>query len=335
MKTISLLVYEDAVLSSISGAIDLLMATNGYVQRLGRPAAFRLELVSESVKNIQLNVPAQLICTKTFADMTDTDLILVPAFYVTPDQALSKNAGAINWLKTERANGTEIGSLCMGSYFLAEAGILSGKACTSHWSVIDDMQRRYADVDVLTDVVITDRDGIYTSGGALLSWNLILYLIEKFCGREVSIGVSRLFNIDLDRTSQLYFAVFQGQRQHDDQPILNAQTFIEAHYHEPILVEQIAEQANMSKRNFIRRFKQATHNTPLEYLQRVRVESAKKALETNTDDITSLMYNAGYNDPKTFRSVFRQITGLTPQDYRKKYSQAGVGVRVVSVPDTV
>ncbi|RYC71885.1 MULTISPECIES: GlxA family transcriptional regulator [Spirosoma] len=324
MKRISLLVYEDAVLSSVSGAIDLLLATNGYLQQLGKSPAFSLELVSEKSKHIQLNVPAQLICYKTLDEVTDTDLILVPAFYGSPDLALAGKAGMLDWLRTKHAAGIEIASLCLGSYLLAEAGILSGKACTSHWMAIDDMQRRYTDVQVLADAVVTDRDGIYTSGGALLSWNLILYLIEKFCGHEVSIGVSRMFNIDLDRSSQAYFVVFQGQRQHEDEAILKAQTFIEKNYHRPISVDQIAEQTNMSKRNFIRRFKNATQNTPLEYLQRVKIESAKKALEKNADDVTSLMYNAGYNDVKTFRKVFKQITGLTPLEYRKKYSRRNV-----------
>ena len=323
MKTISLLVYEDAVLSSLSGAIDLFTATNSYLRQMGREPAFRLELVSESLKNIQLHVPAQVTCSKTFAEVTHTDLLLVPAFYQSPDQALAKNAGLVEWLKTQRAQGTEIASLCMGSYFLAESGILAGRSCASHWMVIDDMRRRYPDVDMVTDAVMTDKDGIYTSGGALLSWNLILYLIEKFCGREVAIGVSKMFNIDLDRMSQSHFAVFQGQRQHEDGEILKAQAYIESNFDRNISVEQIAEQTNMSKRNFIRRFKNATQNTPLEYLQRVKIEAAKKALEKNDRDVTSLMFDAGYNDIKTFRKVFKQITGLTPQDYRRKYSRGG------------
>ncbi|MBO0939396.1 helix-turn-helix domain-containing protein [Fibrella sp. HMF5335] len=327
MKIISLLVYEDAVLSSVSGAVDLLTAANAYLQQMGEPAAFSIELVSEKERNIQLNVPAQFVCTKTLDEVTATSLVLVPAFYTSPDDTLAKNGAIIDWIRRRHAEGIEIASLCKGSYFLAEAGILSGKTCTSHWMSLDDMQRRYADVQVLKDSVMTDHDGIYTSGGALLSWNLILYIIEKFCGRDVSIGVSRMFNIDLDRASQAHFVVFQGQRQHDDGDILKAQTFIEQNFHLPISVEQIAERSNMSKRNFIRRFKSATQNTPLEYLQRVKVESAKKALERNTDDVASVMYNAGYNDTKTFRKVFKQVTGLTPQAYRKKYSRDGIPSR--------
>ena len=100
--------------------------------------------------------------------------------------------------------------------------------------------------------------------------------------------------------------------------------FIEENFHRQISVEEIAEQSNMSKRNFIRRFKKATQNTPLEYLQRVKIESAKKALERSSQDISSLMYDVGYNDVKTFRMIFKRITGLTPQEYQRKYNRAAV-----------
>lgn len=320
MKKIALLIYEDAVLSSVSGAIDLLMATNGFLQQQGKPPAFELELVSEKGRDIPLRVPAHINCSQTIDTLTDTDLVIVPAFYISPEEALQRNKRLISWIGTMREQGKEIASLCMGSYFLAEAGILDGRSCASHWTSINDMQQRFPQVTVLADMVITDKDGIYTSGGALLSWNLILYLIEKFCGREVSISVSKMFNIDLDK-AQSHFVVFQGQHSHEDEEILQAQTFIEENYQDPISIEQVAAKVNMSKRNFIRRFKHATRNTPQEYLQRVKIESAKKALERSDEAISSLMFNSGYNDVKAFRKVFKQITGLTPQDYRKKYNK--------------
>lgn len=322
MKRISLVIYEDAVLSSVSGVIDVLGATNALLERMDKPPAFQVELVAEKAMDVGLLVPARLQCTRAFHEVTDTDLILVPAFYVSPDMALQKNKALVEWLRDMRAKKIEIASLCLGSYFLAESGILNGRSCASHWMSIDDMKRRYPDIDIVQDIVMSDKDGIYTSGGALLSWNLILYIIEKFCGRDISINVSKQFNLDFNRESQSQFIVFQGQRQHEDQEILRAQSYIEKNYHAQISVDQIAEQANMSKRNFIRRFKNATQNTPLEYLQRVKIEYAKKALEKNTENVSSLMYEAGYNDLKTFRKVFKQITGLTPQEYRKKYNRS-------------
>lgn len=322
MKRISLLVYEDAVLSAIAGALELLTGTNRVLSDSGRPAAFKVELISEKLRNIHLNQQAQFICNRTILEAVESDLIIVPAFYGSPDVVLEKNRPLIEWIKEMSRRGTEVASLCVGSYFLAEAGFLSGKSCTSHWKAVDDMRRRYPDAEVLADSVVTDQDGIYTSGGAFSSLNLMLYLVEKFCGREVGIQVSKRFSVDMDRVSQAHFAVFQGQRGHTDEEILKAQSYIEQNYRRAITIEEIAERSNMSRRNFVRRFKQATHNTPLAYLQRVKVEAAKKALERGGASVGQLMYDVGYTDAKAFRELFKRYTGFTPQDYRRKYSRA-------------
>ncbi|MEV4886329.1 helix-turn-helix domain-containing protein [Chitinophaga ginsengisegetis] len=324
MKTVSLLIYEDAILSSVSSVMDILLGANRFLIETGKEPAFKLELVSEKMKNIQLHAPAQFICFKTIDEVKHTDLILAPAFEGLADVVLEKNKALVNWIRTMHACGTEVASLCLGSYFLAEAGLLSGKSCTSHWTALDDMRSRYPDVNILADQVMTDDNGVYTSGGAFISLNLVLYLIEKFSGRETSVWVSKMFSIDMDRVNQAHFAVFQGQRRHEDEDILKAQAYIEKHYDQQISIEQIAGLANMSKRNFVRRFKLATHNTPMEYLQRVKIESAKKELEKNAINISTLMYNAGYNDQKTFRQVFKRYTGLTPQEYRRKYCRGSV-----------
>lgn len=321
MKTVSLLIFEDAILSSLAVVIDIFAGVNHYLEQTGREPAFKLELTSEKTKHIQLQRPAQFICYKTIDEVKQADLIIAPAFEGAADTILEKNKALIRWIQDMYEGGTEVASLCIGSYFLAEAGLLAGKSCTSHWQSIEDMRNRYPDIKLLPDKVMTDQDGVYTSGGAFISLNLVIYLIEKFCGRDVSIAVSKMFSIDIDRVSQAHFAVFQGQRGHEDEGIHKAQSFIEANYDQQLTVEQIAEQANMSKRNFIRRFKSATKNTPLEYLQRVKIESAKKELEKSSINISTLMYNAGYNDMKTFRQVFKRITGLTPVEYRRKYSR--------------
>ncbi|OIQ66573.1 HTH-type transcriptional regulator CdhR [mine drainage metagenome] len=255
------------------------------------------------------------------AELKKPDLIIVPAFYGDRDSMLKKHKDLINWVSTKYHEGSEVASLCSGIYFLAEAGLLPGRSCTAHWSDMEDIVRRYPDVNFLSDMVITDQEGVYTSGGAFSSLNLILYMIDKFCGREVGVWASKMFSLDMDRISQSHFAVFKGQRKHNDDDVLKAQTYIEENHHLPLTIDDIAARANMSKRNFIRRFKKATKNTPFEYLQRVKIEAAKKALEKGSQSINLLMYDAGYNDIKTFREVFKKITGLTPQDYRRKYNR--------------
>lgn len=321
MRNISVLVYEEVILSCIAGVVDIFTTTNKFLNDCGKESAFNIALVSEQPMGPVLYNHSSL-SYKTLDEITTTDLVIVPAFNGSPDDIFEKHKPSLDWMTKMNKAGAEIASLCLGSYLLAEAGLLDGKVCTSHWMAIDDMKLRYPKVSVLADKVITDQDGIYTSGGAFSSLNLVLYLVEKNCGKDVSVWASKVFSIDLDRVNQSHFAVFQGQHRHADEEILKAQMFIEKNYHLPISVEQIAEQTFMSKRNFVRRFKNATQNTPLEYLQRVKVESAKKALERNTENITSLMYDAGYNDVKTFRKIFKRFTGLTPQDYRNKYCRA-------------
>ena len=328
MKNISILVYEDAILSAVSGALEILSGTNRYLKDRGLPEAFEINLIGERLKNIQLLLPAQFICHHTLSEVIQTNLIIVPAFYGNPDEVLKKNQPLIDWITVMRNNGVEVASLCLGSYFLAEAGLLTGKRCTSHWRAMEDMQVRYPDINVLSEAVVTDHDGIYTSGGAFLSLNLILYLVEKFCGRETAIQMSKTFSVDMDRGNQAHFAVFQGQRRHNDEEILEIQSYIENNYMKSISVNDLAEHSHMSRRNFIRRFKKATKNTPLEYLQRVKVEAAKKALERGDGNISSLVYNVGYNDVKTFRMIFKRITGLTPLEYRNKY-RTGVDDKMV------
>jgi len=323
MLAISLLIFDDVVPSSITGVIDLLSGANFYLAGIGKRPAFHLELVGEK-ENPPPGFP--LIGYHTYADAVHPHLIIIPSFRVDKVSLLSENVAGIEWIKQQRVKGTELASLCVGSYFLAEAGLLDGKEVTSHWAVAGDMQRRYPAIKMRSDQVITDQDGIYTSGGAFSSLKLILYLIEKFCGREAAIWISKMYAIEMDRTSQAHFAVFTGQHQHEDKEILRAQQYIEQHYQDSISMDNLSKLVNMGQRNFIRRFKAATNNTPFEYLQRVRIESAKRALENNDKDVTSIMDDAGYKDQKAFRSIFRRLTGLSLQEYKKKYARTSAPV---------
>lgn len=322
MKTVSLLIFNEVVPSSITGVVGLLTGTNKYMERTGQPMAFCLEVVSQSANNPHFIFPAREIDHKTFQRAGHPDLIIVPSFSVDDmEPVIVQNKAAISWLKEMHATGSEIASLCVGSYFLAEAGLLDGKEVTSHWAAADDIQKRYPGIKMKSDLVITDQDGIYTSGGAFSSLKLVLYLIEKFCGREAALWISKMYAIEMDRTSQAHFAVFMGQHRHDDKEILKAQEYIEQNYKSEIAMDDVSGLINMGQRNFIRRFKAATNNTPFEYLQRVRIESAKKAIEMNHKDLPFIMEDTGYNDLKAFRTIFKRITGLSPMEYKKKYAR--------------
>lgn len=327
VKNIYILIYEEAVLSSAAAPLDIFMRTNDILNQMGRAPAFDVSLVAQQASEVQLGIPAMFACQHSLehvppgSDGHHQDLILVPAFAGDWDVLRQKNSAAIRWLKHHYEAGTEVASLCKGSYFLAEAGILEGKPCTSHWAVMDDLRQRFPEVDLQADSVLTDQNGTYTGGGAFSSLNLVLYLVEKFCGHEVGVQVAKNFSIQRDHRNQAHFSIFSGLNRHGDSAILKAQDFIEGHYGEDIRVEQVASHVNMSKRNFIRRFKQAIQITPVEYIQRVKIEAAKKALESGPKPIQTLTYEVGYNDSKTFRSAFKRLTGVTPQEYRNKYGR--------------
>jgi len=210
MKEIALIIHKDATLSTVTGAMDMLIHTNNLFRQLNKPQPFNIILACENAINDPLFAPANLVNYRTIAEVGVPDLIIVPAFYGDRDAMLEKHGETIDWISRMYQGGAEIASLCSGIYFLAEAGLLPGRSCTAHWNDMDDIVRRYPEVNFLSDLVITDQEGIYTSGGAFSSLNLILYLIDKFCGREVGIWASKMSSLDMNRLRQSHFAVFKG-----------------------------------------------------------------------------------------------------------------------------
>jgi transcriptional regulator GlxA family with amidase domain len=179
----------------------------------------------------------------------------------------------------------------------------------------------FPDVNLVAEKIITDEKGIYSSGGAYSFLNLLLYLVEKYLGRNLAILCAKVLEIEFDRSSQSPFIIFEGQKEHDDEPVRMAQTYIEQNFGEKITVDQLALMLAVGRRNLERRFKKATSNTIAEYMQRVKIEAAKMSLESSRENVNEVMYKVGYTDTKAFRTTFRRITGLSPVEYRNKYSR--------------
>jgi transcriptional regulator GlxA family with amidase domain len=260
--------------------------------------------------------------TKTIHEVESSDLIIITAFSADQEKAIDLNQDFIPWIKQQRLNNNcEIASLCVGAFLLAETGLLNKLSASTHWAYAELFEKKYPEINLVSEQIITDENGIYTSGGAFSTLNLILYLIEKYNGREAAIWCSKMFEIEFDRLNQHQFRIFKGQKDHDDIAIKEAQFFIEKNYNEKILVDKLADTLAMSSRNFIRRFKKATLNTPSEYIQRVKVEVAKKVFESQQKGVGEVMFDVGYNDPKTFRDIFKKHTGLSPTEYKRKYNR--------------
>jgi transcriptional regulator GlxA family with amidase domain len=321
MRHISILVPEGAILGSLEGSRQLLTQVNVIMRARAANPLFSVQLVGLS-PTVKLSGGLFTVNTDTvIKEVTQTDLIVIPAIDGDMGIALKKNKAFIPWLKMHHEKGAEVASLCLGAFLLAATGLLNGKRCATHWMAENAFRSMYPEVRLVTEKIVTEDHGLYSSGGAFSYLNLILYLIEKYAGRDVALLSAKVFAIEIDRESQLPFTIFQGQKDHEDEPVRNAQEFIEKNFEERLSVDQLAQMFALGRRSFERRFKKATANTVMEYVQRVKIEAAKKGLESSRKNINEVMYEVGYSDTKTFRALFKKFTGLSPLDYRNKFNQ--------------
>ncbi|WP_400193296.1 GlxA family transcriptional regulator [Hymenobacter sp. B81] len=320
-KHISILVPRGAILGSIEGPRLVFAEVNALLQRLGRPPLFQIQLVGLSADTPVCGGLYQVHTELLLADVPRTDLVVIPAVDGDLEQALEANRDFLPWIVARYRGGAEVASLCVGAFLLAATGLLKGRQCTTHWAAAHYFRARFPDVQLVEDRLITDEHGIYSSGGAFSYLNLVLYLIEKYAGRDVAVTCAKVFQIDIERVSQSAFVIFNGLKEHGDEPIKRAQTYIEDNYQEKLTVDQLADMLALGRRNLERRFKKATANSVVEYIQRVKIEAAKNSLETSRENVNEVMYQVGYTDPKAFRVAFKRITGLSPRQYRDKYNR--------------
>jgi len=322
MKHLTIIVPDgENNLSSIVGTYKIFTRANNYWKETGRKELFKIELAGLSR---QVEFYEGLFTVKPHTHISaiaKTDLIVIPSLNHNYQKAVKGNQLLIDWIEKQYKHGAEVASICTGTFLLASSGLLDGRSCSTNWAVADNFRTMFPNVDLQTDKLITDENGIYTCGGAYSFLNLIIYLVEKYFDRQTAIFCSKVFQIELDRQSQSPFIIFKGQKSHGDEMVKKAQAYIEGHLDEKISVEDLSTRFAVGRRNFDRRFIKATGNTPVEYSQRVKIESAKKAFETSRKNINEVMYDVGYSDVKAFREVFRKITGMSPLEYRSRYNK--------------
>ncbi|MEH6308799.1 helix-turn-helix domain-containing protein [Olivibacter sp. CPCC 100613] len=325
MKHISILIPEGHTsITNIEGAHQIFSEVNDCFARMDKPPLFDIKLVGINPNTSQRNGVYTIKPDLLIEEVSKTNLIIVPAMLGDLENALRLNAAFIPWVVKQYMQGAELASFCVGAFFLAAAGLLDGKQCATHWRFANQFRQLYPNAKLVDDKIMTEDRGIYTSGGAYSYTNLLLYLVEKHAGREIAVLIAKMFMIDIDRHSQSPFIMFKGQKEHEDDLIIKAQEFIEKNFQEKITVDQLADMLALGRRSLERRFKKATSNTVTEYIQRVKMEAAKKELETSRKTVSELMYEIGYSDTKAFRSTFKKITGLSPIEYRNKYNKESV-----------
>ena len=328
MKHISIIAPDGqtsmSTVACIVGANQMFTEASSYHNAAGSKPAYKIEIVGVD-KEAELGSGLLTIRTHTtIRQLSKTDLILIPAVPHSFDKDLEGNRLLTEWIVQRYKEGAEVASMCSGAFMLASTGLLDSKKCSTHWRFAETFKAQFPQVDLQTDMLITDEHGIYTNGGGYSFLNLMIFLIEKYFDRQTAIYCSKVFQVEIDRQSQSAFSIFSGQKLHGDDVIRQAQAYIESKLEERISTEALSARFAVGRRNFDRRFIKATGNTPTEYAQRVKIESAKKAFETTRKTIYEVMYEVGYSDLKAFRELFRRLTGLSPLEYRTKYNKEAI-----------
>ncbi len=318
---ISVYVPQYGVIEAITPPFRSFNTANEFLTTFGKKPIFEVEYVGLNDYVPANNGEYTIRTNRLIKDVGQTDLLFIPPTFGDTAKGIRANAAAIPHFKRLHETGAGLASLCIGAFLLAETGLLNGKKCSTHWAHVSEFKARYPEIEVEDGAIITEYGNIYSSGGASSLWNLILYLIEKFADREIAVMLAKYFALDIGRDNQSQFMIFKGQRNHGDEDIKKVQDYIEEHYDDKINIETLANLINSGRRTFERRFKIATNNSPIEYIQRVRIEAAKLSFEASRKNVSEIMFDVGYADTKAFRDIFKKITGLTPIEYRNKFAR--------------
>lgn len=258
---------------------------------------------------------------KAISQIRKTDLVFIPSIGLDLASVLQRNARMVDFIKRQASRGTCIAGVCTGVALMAEAGILDGKPATTHWALGNDYRRRYPKVDWKTDLFITESGNTICGGGVYASLDVCLYLVERLAGYEVAKQCGRALLIDAPRTWQSSFSVPLINQQHQDEKISDAQEYLQEHFNAQFTMDELAQRIGMSSRNFTRRFKQATGETPLNYLHALRINCARQLLETAYKSVQEVCFDVGYEDVPFFRNIFKRYTGLSPREYKQRFSR--------------
>ena len=324
MIKVTVVGFHGALASAITGVADLFSMTgaswnriqNQDIQRL-----FTIQIASEDGQYIQCINGIKIQADVSFKDIQQADIVVVPTIGAPIEEVLASNPQVIDFIKLANQNQWIIAGNCTGNFFLAEAGILNHKVATTHWGFKGLFEQRYPSVELKTDQLITRADHIYCAGGGLAWFDVGLHLIERFYGFEISIQTAKSFVIDYRRESQLSYSLMRISKPHHDELVQTIQQWIEHNFAEQFTLEQLALRFNVTLRTLIRPFKSALDLPPNRYIQIIRIEAAQKRLEETEQAIDTIMQSVGYLDPSSFRRLFRTKTGLTPLEYRRRFSR--------------
>lgn len=324
MKKITILALRGAAASSITGPMDAFLFA-GVLWNLAcgqKPSpCFEVAVASPDGKAVKCANRFYIEPHCAMQDVKNPDLIVISAVAGNLEGVIERSRAVIPWLVEQYRGGAHIASICTGAFILAETGLLRGKTATTHWGYVDQFRRRYPLVHLRPEALITDEGNLYCSGGSNAYNDLSFYLIEKLSGREIAVQCSKAMVQDLGRATQAPYAALRLSKGHAERDILAVQRWIEANYAGGITIAVLAERCAMGQRTFERRFKASTGESPIAYLQKVRINAAKTLLERPHSTFEEVTYQVGYEDISSFRKVFLRHTGLRPKEYQRLFQQ--------------
>lgn len=285
-----------------------------------REPLFNVTIASLSGKPVISHHGVTITPHNSIHDIDKTDLILIPSTGLDLNAQISRHSELYPWLRDHYERGAYLASVCTGAAFLAETGLLDGRRATTHWAVAERYAALYPEVHWQLDEMIVEDGRLLTAGGVNASVDMSLYLVEKFCGREIARECARALVLDMPRVHQSGYAILPISKPHADQRIRTIEDYIAQHYSDNLSVESLASQAAMSTRTFIRRFKAATGRLPGNYVQSQRIAVARALLESSASPVHIISCKVGYEDLGFFRKIFKRETGMTPIEYRSKFA---------------
>ena len=321
MRKITIFLHNNVMLSALAIPLDVFNAAGVFWNMLNEKAPtpfFNVKTASIDGKPVKTYFGHELKPDASIQDSADSDTIIIPPSDA--DETLAPDV--LSWLMQSHETGAHIASFCLGTFLLAQTGLLDNKSATTHWGYLNRFRKQYPRVNVKPHKLITDEGDLFTAGGANAGGDLSLYLIAKYAGKEAAFQTARIMVMDMDRKSQSPYLLFRFEKVHGDKDVLDIQNWLEKNFQDEIKVDLLADKAGMSRRTFERRFKNATGDSPLRYLQRIRIENAKQLLEKGGKTFDEITYLVGYEDSSTFSRIFKKTTGLSPYLYKKKYNFA-------------
>ena len=323
MKHVSILGLNGTSGTMITGPLDIFyLAGRLWNAIFGQELTpfFEVEVVNSDGKPIECDGNLSILPNRTLAEIKKTDLILIPSI-IDLEATLEHHGDAIPWLLAHYEEGAQIAAMCTGTFFLAETGLWDQKTATTHWGFVDVFRQRYPQINLIPERLITDEVDVYCCGASNACFDISLYLVQKMVGREVALQTAKVFICDMDRIYQSEWAVFRFQKSHKDNMVLKAQEAMEKQYSRISTIENLACKLGIGRRSLERRFKAATGDTPLKYLHRLRVEAAKRIIETKDCTFDEIAFQVGYENSSYFRKKFTEYCHSSPKAYRTKWGK--------------